>query len=73
MDGDIDRKHKNREAIGHHWGKIGRETAAGIASGRLSSFTNTSATLSIMRGSSPPGLGVCGSILYQSISMYFII
>jgi hypothetical protein len=51
-----------------------RGTAAGITSGHLSSFTNTSTMLSTMRGEySTPGLGVFGSILYQFISMYFII
>jgi hypothetical protein len=41
---------KNREATCHRWRKIGGGTAAEIASGCLSSFTNASAALSIMRG-----------------------
>jgi hypothetical protein len=44
---------ENRETerdTGHCHRKIGGGTAAGIVSGRLSSFTNTSVSLSSMRG-----------------------
>jgi hypothetical protein len=41
-------ENKKREVAGHCRKKVGRGTAAGIASGRLSSFTNTSTLLSSM-------------------------
>jgi hypothetical protein len=50
MDGGRDRKHGNKEAAGHRQRKIGGGTIARITSGRLSSFTNTFATLFTMRG-----------------------
>ena len=48
--GGGDRKHQNRESAGRRRRKIGGGTAAGITSGRLSSFTNASSSLSMMRG-----------------------
>jgi hypothetical protein len=48
-DGGGDRKQRNKEAPSRCQRKIGGGTTAGIASDRLSSFTNTSAALSTMR------------------------
>jgi hypothetical protein len=43
-------KHRNEEAVGHRQRKIREETAIEISSDRLSSFTNTFAALSTIKG-----------------------
>jgi hypothetical protein len=64
VDGDGDQKQRNREILGRRRRKIGGETDARIVS----------VALSTMRGEySTTGLGVCGSIFYQSLAMYLII
>ncbi|XP_047090889.1 DUF21 domain-containing protein At1g55930, chloroplastic-like [Lolium rigidum] len=45
-----DRKHQKRESASARRRKIGGGTAAGIAFGRLSPFTNASSSISMMRG-----------------------
>jgi hypothetical protein len=49
LEAEVMEEHGTKAAI-HRWRKIGGGTTAEVASGHLSSFTNTSSLLSTMKG-----------------------